>query len=172
MPRLFLVVALVAFSAASGCGKNIGDPCNTNVDCSTAGDRFCDRASPGGYCTVEGCDVGTCPTDDSVCIRFLTLVATRPCTYAQAPALSECRPDERCVCDHVDNGSCRGGVAHCAPEASERRWCMDKCQSDGDCRAGYECRITGTLGADVVPQADGGTDSLSATFCAPRGTSG
>jgi hypothetical protein len=171
MHRLVLTVAICVLAAASGCGKNIGDPCVTNVDCSTAGDRFCDRASPGGYCTVEGCDTGTCPTDDAVCIRFFTPVLTRPCTFTLTSMQSECRVDERCVCDHLLGPSyCENDQGHCAPEASERRWCMDKCNSDGDCRDGYICRGTGTLGADVVPNRDGGVESLSATFCAPRGS--
>src|SRR4051812_36642707 len=41
----------------SGCGHKVGDSCKANVDCSALGDRFCDVAAPGGYCTIEGCDV-------------------------------------------------------------------------------------------------------------------
>ena len=39
--------ALVAI-LASGCGHKIGDSCQTNVDCSALGDRFCDIASTDG----------------------------------------------------------------------------------------------------------------------------
>src|SRR5437870_9271437 len=98
--------------AATGCIHRIGDPCKQNVDCSTLGDRFCDTAAPGGYCTVEGCDVTTDPsgnlTDtcppEAVCIRFFTLIEKKPCDPAveldpnRRPEHA-CAADERCLCD-------------------------------------------------------------------------
>jgi hypothetical protein len=155
-----LVAMLLA--ALAGCGKSIGDDCHTNVDCSPAGDRFCDTASPNGYCTIDGCDVNTCP-DEAVCIRFLTPALNRPCPNGQV----DCNTDERCVCDMSTNGTCQG-MSHCAPESSERRWCMFKCGSNDDCRASYECRSTGTLGALPVPTLSN-VAGTPARFCAPRG---
>ena len=165
-----LALALPVLAMGSGCGRNIGDACNTNVDCSLSGTRFCDAAPPGGYCTVEGCDTGTCPKE-SVCIRFYSPHLNQSCTYDPCNSVGSCAPDQRCVCDQTNSSdhasmACsdtgEGGIAcdanadgsanaHCAPENSERRWCMLKCSSNHDCRNHYECRSTGTLGAEPVP---------------------
>jgi hypothetical protein len=149
-------------TAAVGCGHNIGDPCQTNVDCSPAGDRFCDTASPGGYCTQENCDVNSCP-GNSICIRFFTALADEKCSATQP-----CRSDERCVRDGIDPTQPDSG--HCAPSSTERRWCQARCAHDSDCRSGYECRHTGTLGAEAVPTFDMSSGE-SASFCAPTGIS-
>lgn len=62
---------LVSIGAAMGCEPEIGDDCEGSVDCSVSGDRLCDRSVPnsGGYCTISGCEEGTCP-DDSICVKF------------------------------------------------------------------------------------------------------
>jgi hypothetical protein len=159
-----LAVALIA------CGHNVGDPCSTNVDCSPLGDRFCDTSAPGGYCTIDGCDVSTCP-GNAVCIRFFTPILDEPCELNMTP--NGCRPSERCVCDSSVNGVCPMGTpdhptAHCAPETSERRWCQKGCSVDSDCRPAYQCRQTGTLGAEPVPSGDLASGT-PAKFCAPQG---
>jgi hypothetical protein len=156
---------LVALLLLAGCGHNIGDSCKTNVDCSPIGDRFCDTSEPGGYCTQENCSVKSCP-GDSVCIRFFSPLADEPCQTDRP----ECpQVDERCVCDVTDeNGDCVNKSGHCAPSASERRWCQKRCSSDGDCRSGYECRSTGTFGAEPVPTFDN-ANGEPADFCAPSG---
>ncbi len=211
-PRALLFASLVA---AAGCGHKIGDSCTQNVDCSPLGDRFCDLASPGGYCTIQGCDVmrdangnpllnsdGTpqtsCP-DEAVCVRFFQQLADCPCD----PALpDDCAPSQHCLCDEADPanpGRCAvpqsGGVSgqnpsqcaasgsvtgtklgHCAPESSERRSCQLKCSKDGDCRQPqYQCRSTGTHGAEPVPTSavplDGGAIAVgvAASFCVQSG---
>src|SRR5689334_18265259 len=112
--RSAVLVALVTLAA---CGHNIGDSCKANVDCSPAGDRFCDTSAPGGYCTVDGCDLNTCP-DEAVCVRFFTPVRDEPCHFNpdEPNSQSDCpRADERCLCDMTDKGVCVGG-GHCAPE--------------------------------------------------------
>jgi hypothetical protein len=169
MTRAALVAALAL--SVSACGHNVGDDCHTNIDCSPLGDRFCDTSAPNGYCTVDGCDYNTCP-DEAVCIRFLIPVLDEPCTFdpSQPLAQSNCpHADDRCVCDQSDShGLCMNNNAgHCAPESSERRWCQYKCDNNGDCRASYECRSTGTLGAEPVPTL---TNPLGtpAKFCAPK----
>lgn len=157
--------ALIAlFAALAGCGHNVGDPCSVNIDCSIAGDRFCDTSEPGGYCTIDGCDLNTCPSE-ATCVRFFTPVQDEPCQFGKPYPDNGCRVDERCLCDNSQSGMCVNNEAHCAPDASEHRWCQLKCGSDSDCRSGYECRETGTLGAEPVPAPDGGT--MPAKFCAP-----
>jgi hypothetical protein len=62
-------LAVCLLGAASACAPVIGDGCSTSTDCSVNGDRFCDVAQPGGYCTVIGCDPDTCP-DDALCVEW------------------------------------------------------------------------------------------------------
>lgn len=164
---------------AGGCGHKVGDSCKVNVDCSTLGDRFCDVAAPGGYCTIEGCDVrlndknefaDSCQkvASESVCVRFFTQEAAKLCDPASK--VTGCAADERCLCDTADpsaagqclptNGS---PTAHCAKESSERRWCMLKCDTDSDCRnqdgKQYRCVSPGTSGAEPVPSRLTTTDA-------------
>ncbi len=166
---------LLAVLLVAGCGSKIGDSCKTNIDCSPLGDRFCDTAPPNGYCTQEDCGSTTCPSE-AVCIRFFTAVADEPCTVGD-PTLGISQgtctnPDERCVCDVTDdNGTClNNGNGHCAPSSTERHWCQRTCSSDSDCRDGYECRRTGTFGAEPIPTFDN-TKGIPAKFCAPKPTS-
>jgi hypothetical protein len=122
MRILSIPLASVLLSGLVACGKNIGDSCEVSSECSSRGDQICDTASPGGYCTMLGCDHDSCP-DDSVCVRFFTAaVVNRPCDQG-------CGPDEICTI---------GGT--CAPRTAELRFCMKTCSSGGDCRDGYECR--------------------------------
>jgi hypothetical protein len=169
-PVLFAAAIFGAFVMA-GCGHNVGDTCQTNVDCQPDGTRFCDTSAPSGYCTIDGCDVGTCP-DEAVCIRFLTPVLNEPCTFdpMHPNSRADCpHADDRCVCDQAINGNCPSTSpnGHCAPEATERRWCQYKCDSNADCRAQYECRSTGTFGAEPVPSLSNPSGS-PAKFCAPN----
>lgn len=179
---LSLCLAL-AVSLGSGCSKTIGDECKTNVECSPQGDRFCEIASPGGYCTVEGCDATSCP-DDAVCVRFFSLkrgdaacttglVARADCPAPQVRTAADgcCRPGEaaccqlgeRCLCD--DEGCQK---SFCASETTERRWCMKGCEGDDDCRAGYSCRPTDSGGAiAVATRVDGGVELARKNYCTP-----
>jgi hypothetical protein len=164
---------LLALAVVAGCGHNIGDQCKVNVDCQPDGTRFCDTSPPDGkgYCTIDGCNENTCP-DEAVCIRFLTPVLDEPCTLPSDQAVPlgrfDCpHADDRCVCDKATNGICTDGLGHCAPESTERRWCQKKCGNNGDCRENYECRSTGTLGAEPVPTLSNLTGSPQ-SFCAPK----
>jgi hypothetical protein len=171
-PALALLLVLLG----AGCSRKIGDECKINTDCSPLGERYCDIGSPGGYCTTEGCDHGTCP-DDAVCVRFFTLRrGDPPCPFNQSGA---CRPGELCLCaagmaisEDPSQASCTGGTAYCTPESTERRYCMKGCNADSDCRDGYICQESGKNGAILVPYADesGRHDwrSLSARYCAPK----
>lgn len=122
-----LVVAAVAALGAA-CGNSIGDSCSQASDCSQEEARIC-LGDPGGYCTIQGCDVGTCP-DEAVCVRFFPVSSlTVECTTA-----AECALDEVCTSpDGMQKGKC-------APRSLETRFCMAKCSSHGDCRDNYECR--------------------------------
>lgn len=85
---LLLLVSLFAFT---GCAPAIGDGCNNSTDCSVNGDRICDIAQPGGYCTVRGCDPDTCP-DNSVCVAF----RFEPARTAESWCMDRCKSDGAC----------------------------------------------------------------------------
>jgi hypothetical protein len=173
-----LLVCIGALLCAA-CSHYIGDPCNTNVDCSPLGDRFCDTAPLNGYCTKEDCGPTTCPSE-AVCIRFFATVESESCNtsvehipFSQADCPNI---DDRCVCDESvpDNTqpsgvSCVSNAGHCAPSSTERHWCMRSCSTDSDCRQGYECRSTGTFGAEPLPTFNNGYGT-PAKFCAPKPT--
>jgi len=154
VPRLMrwrLVFQLLALLALAACGRHIGDDCETNVQCSAQGDRQCDVSQPSGYCTVEGCDVSSCP-DDALCVRFFP---------AQALELSE-------PCDPRNSSGC--GVREiclaegfCVEPRFERRFCMKSCSSKGDCRDGYNCCPTNVGGVELLPR--GNQPAGVARFC-------
>jgi hypothetical protein len=128
-PRLAIAPVLLALTLAA-CGNQIGDECSINSECSPSGDRICDTTSPGGYCTIFGCDFDTCP-EDSVCVRFFSIGETNlPCDPATEDiSTDDCTPQELCTL---------GGS--CVPRSAESRWCMRTCDDSGDCRDKYECR--------------------------------
>jgi hypothetical protein len=149
-----LLVISVAFAAlfAGACGHSIGDSCSISTDCASDGSRICDTTSPSGYCTIQGCDVGTCP-DGSECVQFFPVInLDKTCTQP-----SDCTIDEICTV---------GGK--CAARSSEVRFCMATCSSTGDCRDAYECRDTTRMGAHggqpVLAQGD--TSGKLQPFCA------
>jgi hypothetical protein len=128
--RIVLLALVGVLGVVLGaCGKEIGDSCTSFTDCDPNGGRDCDPdgSSPGGYCTIRGCDDSSCP-DNSACIRFFTGNFTN----------TECKKD-------IENDACSldelcSIVGRCVPRSSEIRYCMRTCGSDGDCRDGYECR--------------------------------
>ena len=83
---------------AVGCSPSIGDDCEFSSDCSVNGDRICDTAQPGGYCTVRDCEEDTCP-EDSVCVRW----RRTPSRIAQSWCMAtcggggDCRDEYDCV---------------------------------------------------------------------------
>ena len=95
------LVFVLAFAAASavGCAPEIGDECDTALDCSSQGSRQCDRTQPGGYCTILGCERGTCP-EESVCVKFRPSLERIAVTYcmAECETDSDCRGDEGYEC--------------------------------------------------------------------------
>ena len=128
-PRALVFFALLGL-VAPACGTKIGDACTTNVDCAQDGTRDCDLSQPGGYCTINGCDEISCPSEAS-CIRVFPYEFPAPgCTQD-----SSCTADQICLPEGI-----------CAPRLSERRYCELRCSSNGDCRGGYLCLEAGIVG--------------------------
>ena len=149
--RSVALLALVV--AAIGCGKEIGDSCVVSSHCSPNGDRQCDVSQKEGYCTIEGCDFATCP-EEAACIRFFTgSFENRPCA-----SHADCSLDELCSL-----------TEHCVPRNSEERFCMKTCDSNDDCRDGYECRTIELMkahGGEPVLENNAKPDASSPKFCA------
>lgn len=111
-----LACALLLFA----CAPAIGDPCETVLDCSSQASRACDRTQPGGYCTIAGCEKGTCP-EDSVCVKFHPFqgevegeepiqqerLASTFC-MATCSGNSDCREDEGYQCTAQDEFGQKG----------------------------------------------------------------
>jgi hypothetical protein len=163
--RLAVLLIAGGLATLAGCGKEIGDSCQLATDCDPDGSRYCliDTENENGYCTIMGCDYNTCP-DEAECVEFfMGQFANEPCNPATedgsgSDATDDCNPDE--VCDLQ---------GFCAEIASEVRYCMRKCNNDGDCRSGYECRnyqLMQEHGGEVV-LAPGEVDTTSTSgFCA------
>jgi hypothetical protein len=152
---LGLTLALAVLVLA-GCDPKIGDSCGVSTDCSQEGTRICDTTSPGGYCTVAGCDLDTCP-DGAICVQYFSVInVTKTCSEQ-----TDCTLDEVCTVGHL-----------CAPLSSEVRFCMTGCSSDGDCRGNYECRTLDRMaahGGQPVRRL-GQADADLSPFCAPAAT--
>jgi hypothetical protein len=160
--QLTALALIVAASAVAGCSHEIGDECTTAADCNPNGSRSCDQSQPGGYCTVQGCDETSCPSE-AVCIRYFPAqYLTKPCDPAILP--SQCDPTLMSCCAAaelcLDSGLC-------APLSTELRYCVKRCSKDDDCRGGYECRLSGTRGS--MSLTSNPKDIIH--FCAPM-TSG
>jgi hypothetical protein len=63
------VLLLLGAPLLTACSPEIGDGCGTALDCSASGTRLCDLTQPSGYCTLDGCEADTCPSE-SVCVQF------------------------------------------------------------------------------------------------------
>lgn len=114
MRASFLPFALFALSAL-GCAPDIGDSCETSIDCSQTGERLCDvsQSAHGGYCTVFDCEPNDCP-DEADCVLF----------GASPSSSSEC-------------------LNTSGNNPSQRSFCMKQCDNNADCRTkdGYICMI-------------------------------
>jgi hypothetical protein len=186
---------LAALSLASACSHDIGDACQTNVDCDPSGTRACDLSQPGGYCTIQGCSETSCPSG-SACIRVF------PAAFLTTPCNPVCEDAQACVCPPSDGGVsgscnkpdycslCPGGLPTddctsdelcvetssttdggmtvetglCARRELEQRYCAKNCGNDGDCRGGYQCRMSSTVEGGL---ALGATPGVITKYCAP-----
>jgi hypothetical protein len=151
----YATLGLLLLAPFAACGKKIGDACKATFDCNQADTtRSCDISEPGGYCTVEGCDQSSCP-EEAVCVSFyprLFLDPSDPSTK-HCSATMPCAPDEICLDEGV-----------CASRLSEVRQCMLSCDDGGDCRDGYECRVSGALGSKAITT----NPNAKPKFCASR----
>jgi hypothetical protein len=103
LPKLLLPLscALLLFA----CSPAIGDPCETVLDCSSQASRVCDRTQPSGYCTIAGCERGTCP-EDSVCVKFHPFQGS---VEGEAPIQQERLASTFCMAKCDGDGDCREG---------------------------------------------------------------
>ncbi|HMJ11546.1 MAG TPA: hypothetical protein VK524_09055 [Polyangiaceae bacterium] len=102
-------IALVLSLLFVACKPEIGDECEVSTDCSATGDRLCDTTQPDGYCTMFNCEPNSCP-EEAVCIGYGNVLSTVP----------ECSDPQ-------------------AGRRLQRTFCLKSCESDDDCRGGYEC---------------------------------
>jgi hypothetical protein len=175
-----LVLVAAAMTSSLACKRQIGDDCKTATDCDPNGTRACDLSQPGGYCTIEGCNETTCPSE-ATCIRYFpTQFLTKPCN---PDCEDRCPVDAGTDVDGGDDGGADGGTATdavvlrndctadevcltaglCAPRSTERRYCVKVCSSNGDCRDGYECRLAGRGGSEPLSTVV----DVTTSFCAP-----
>ena len=152
--RFFPLVVAIALGLG-GCGKEIGDACVVSSDCDpTNGERQCDTSQKEGYCTIQGCDFNSCP-EEAACIRFFTGgFSNKTCENSA----DECSLDELCDLNK-----------RCVPRSSEVRFCMRKCDTDDDCRDGYECRNLDLMkahGGEPVLAPGAIVDESAPKFCA------
>jgi hypothetical protein len=117
----FALAAVAALVTLAGCAPKIGRECTISLDCSQQGDRICDTTQPGGYCTLFNCEPDKCPEGDGVCVAFS----------------SQLDP----ACASTDDASWG---------RFERTFCMADCESDDDCRTGYECAKPSTRDARII----------------------
>jgi len=172
-PFRAIAAALLLLVTSSACGDEIGDECALSTDCSNNGDRICDTNSPGGYCTILGCDFDTCP-DEAVCVRFFPgVTSNRRCDpdgdgeFFCDDKDQCCTANEECTLRLEVDGNIQGG--YCMPRTAEVRYCMRACTRNGDCRDGYECRNVDRMtrhGGEPVRDPDDTSGDLQ-SFCAP-----
>jgi hypothetical protein len=100
-----------------------------------------------------GCDYSTCP-EESACIRFFSgSFANKLCDEGEGCSLDE-------LCD-LNN--------RCVPRTAETRYCMRTCDSNDDCRDGYECRDLDLMrkhGGEPVLAPGVEIDESAPKFCA------
>ena len=159
----FILFVNSVFLIGISCEAEIGDSCSSSTDCSSKGDRICDVSSPGGYCTISGCQADSCPSE-SVCISFYPPeLLVQPCNPITEDAWGEntsndCNESEVCL-----------SSGYCAPTIFEHRYCMKKCSKDSDCRSNYKCIETSTAPyAQKTPNDSQNTATTGfAKFCSP-----
>ena len=120
LPRSF-VVLLFAAATAVGCAPEIGDDCESSLDCSSQGTRLCDRTQPGGYCTIRGCERGSCP-EEAVCVLFradVDRLAESYCMF-KCDDDSDCRDGEGYECTLADDFGAMAGETEILGRQSQK----------------------------------------------------
>jgi hypothetical protein len=92
-----VTILLLACLAVAGCNNHIGDSCANSTDCAVTGERQCDLAQPGGYCTAFSCDPDTCPEGACVEWRFIPSRTAETWCMKTCDNSSWCRIEYSCV---------------------------------------------------------------------------
>jgi hypothetical protein len=139
--------ALLLASASGACSPSLGDGCSQSTDCSVNGDRTCDRAQPGGYCTIPDCSPGSCG-DEGYCVRFKPDQPrlARDWCMAKCSDTGDCNRDryvcrsaEQMNCEYLyGNTSCQhelpdGGISHDGANPDRTAEVLDKNTSGKFC---------------------------------------
>lgn len=154
--RLSFISAVLALTC-NACAPEIGDECESDLDCSAQGSRPCDRTQPGGYCTIQGCEPGTCP-EESVCVKFRPNIERLAATY--------------CMYRCEDNGDCRSGGGYRCLSGHEfgnpgdaivndknpdAKFCAVKAMYEGDDAADASAARDASANRDASATADSAT---------------
>jgi hypothetical protein len=138
----------------------VGGPCKKSADCAGGEGKGCLPATyldgsagwPGGYCTVFGCETGSCP-EGSECFQMsdgaggVETLCLAACTKkADCNAGYACPEFGACVPACTSDADCGDGE-ECTPDGT----CETKPCTAGSCGAGYKCE-SGTC----VPDVSGG----------------
>jgi len=94
---IILLLTGLASLVGTGCKQHIGDSCGSSTDCSVTGERQCDLAQPGGYCTVFSCDPDTCPEGACVEWRFIPSRTAETWCMKTCNNTGDCRFEYACV---------------------------------------------------------------------------
>lgn len=144
-----LLISLAVALAGAGCGKEIGSSCETSLDCSSQGSRLCDRTQPHGYCTLRGCEKGTCP-EESVCVKFRPeqeRLAVTYCMY-ECEEDDDCRDDEGYQCAGERDFGAKGEAE--VLDSDSKRFCVANPRTPVD---------AGALMSMPPPELGGAADS-------------
>ena len=142
------VPLLLALLGLCACQPSIGDSCKTSLDCSATGSRLCDRTQPYGYCTLPGCDKGSCPSE-AVCVLFRPAeprLSSSYCMYA-CDNTSDCRDDEGYACLGQNDFGVAGEMEAQVLDGSKKRFCARRAlpyESIAD--AGTDAALDGSVG--------------------------
>lgn len=167
-----LVLACLALTLI-GCAPKIGDKCHTSGDCSLGGQRICDTAQPGGYCTVQGCDPDSCPSG-AVCVEWRYDPPRTAETWCMRACKSDsgCRSGYRCV---ATTDPALRSLIDCAPLAriidlNEKLRNAKFCAATGSENipdGGPMCALSMDAGAADAGAADAGVTDAGATDAGP-----
>ena len=131
-------------------------------------DRQCNRLSQDrrtdDCAGTDTCSAaGTCTADPAKACNPLT--EDRGCTFDELCSLTAetCTPDVFPDPNNIDPDAC----GRCVPRSAEIRFCMRTCESNDDCREGYECRDETLMkehgGEPVRENGAGGLQAFCAT---------
>jgi hypothetical protein len=131
-------------------------PCADDGDCEEGGrcdtPGVCpngDRCDPEACPSADACGPGACP-DDAACD-----FAVKVCTYDDS-LFNRCTDHEICLPEGL-----------CADISSVRQTCRKECNTDTQCREGYECRDTGSNGVYAAFDPSNPTSMPLERICMP-----